>query len=141
MQENKEDIGRFIGSSYVGQCWDLIQESDFVCFINLEMQKSTGKWFLSFKRTKIRGKKDPLAVDYFNHPFVNNNGIRLEPDVNKPNPVSIISLASDLVSVDDPKPDSMARNRPKVATTASSNKSNNQKPFESIDLDGLVAAS
>ena len=43
--------------------------------------------------------------------------------------------------MDDPKPDSMARNRPKVATTASSNKSNNQKPFESIDLDGLVAAS
>lgn len=64
MQENKEDIGRFIGSSFVGTCWDLIQESDFVCFINLEMQKSTGNWYLSFKRTKIRGKKDPLAVDY-----------------------------------------------------------------------------
>ena len=75
MQENKEDIGRFIGSSYVGQCWDLIQESDFVCFINLEMQKSTGKWFLSFKRTKIRGKKDPLAVDYIK--IVNINSLEL----------------------------------------------------------------
>lgn len=66
MQENKEDVGRFIGTSFVGTCWDLIQESDWVCFINLEMQKSTGKWFLSFKRLKIRGKKDPLSVDWLN---------------------------------------------------------------------------
>lgn len=139
MQENKEDIGRFIGTAYVGTCWDLIQESDWVCFINLEMQKSTGKWFLSFKRLKIRGKKDPLAVDYFNHPFVNNNGIRLEPDVNKPEPISIISLASDLVSIDDTKSDNSARNRPKVSSV---NQKQHSKPLiKEISLDGLIKAS
>ena len=136
MQENKEDIGRFIGASFVGQCWDLIQESDWVCFINIEMQKSTGKWFLTFKRLKIRGKKDPLAVDYFNHPFVNNNGIRLEPDVNKPEPLSIISLASDLVSVDDSKQENTARIRPKIQAIAS--KQGNNSVLNEISLDTLV---
>ena len=139
MQENKEDIGRFIGSSFVGQCWDLIQESDFVCFVNLEMQRSTGKWFVSFKRTKIRGKKDPLAVDYFNHPFVNNNGIRLEPDVNKPEPLSVVSLASDLVSIDDSKIDGSARTRPTIKSVANAGKNGNV--LNAIDMSGLVKAS
>lgn len=139
MQENKEDIGRFVGVQYVGQCWDLIQESDWVCFINLEMQKSTGKWFLSFKRMKIRGKKDPLSVDYFNHPFVNNNGIRLEPDVNKPEPVSVVSLASDLVSIEDPKPENTARIRPQIKSISENSKNNSV--LKEIDLNGLVRAS
>ncbi len=143
MQDNKEDIGRFIGNSYIGQCWDLVQESDWVCFINLEMQKSTGKWFLSFKRTKIRGKKDPLALDYFNHPFVNNNGIRLEPDVNKPEPISVISLASDLVSIDD-TPSTMvgsARKRPAIKDPKENK--NKTKSVENIqvDIEDLLKAS
>lgn len=133
MQDNKEDIGRFIGNSYIGQCWDLVQESDWVCFINLEMQKSTGKWFLSFKRTKIRGKQDPLALDYFNHPFVNNNGIRLEPDVNKPEPISVISLASDLISIDD-TPDAMVGSARKRPTTNDNNKKKT-KSVETIQVD------
>jgi len=142
MQENKEDVGRFIGTSFVGTCWDLIQESDWVCFINLEMQKSTGKWFLSFKRLKIRGKKDPLSIDYFNHPFVNNNGIRLEPDVNKPEPLSVVSLASDLVSVDDTAkvPENNARIRPTITSAASSGNKNNSV-LKEISLNGLVKAS
>lgn len=139
MQENKEDIGRFIGSSFVGQCWDLIQESDWVCFVNLEMQKSTGKWFVSFKRTKIRGKKDAMAVDYFNHPFVNNNGIRLEPDVNQPEPVSIISLASDLVSIDDRETETNARVRPQVKQIAGAGAKANM--IQDIDMNGLLKAS
>jgi hypothetical protein len=136
MQENKEDIGRFIGASFVGQCWDLIQESDWVCFVNLEMQKSTGKWFLSFKRLKIRGKKDPLAVDYFNHPFVNNNGIRLEPDVTKERCVSIMSIASDLVSIDDAKESTHLR--PKIGSSSNDNRVGNKSVLQSIDLSGLA---
>lgn len=139
MQDGKEDIGRFIGASYVGQCWDLIQESDFVCFINLEMQKSTGKWYLSFKRTKIRGKKDPMAVDYFNHPFVNNNGIRLQPDVMLDKPVSIMSIASDLVSIDDVQTDTPVR--PKVNSIAGGQpRIGNKSVLQAIDLTGLVTA-
>ncbi len=139
MSENKEDVARFIGSAYVGQCWDLIQESDFVCFVNLEMQKSTGKWFVSFKRTKIRGKKDPMAVDYFNHPFVNNNGIRLEPDVNQPEPISIVSLASDLVSIDDQQTDTGARTRPQIKQVGGAGSKSNV--LQDIDIEGLLKAS
>lgn len=139
MEDNKEDVGRFIGNSYVGQCWDLIQTSDWVCFINLEMQKSTGKWFLSVKCTKQRGKRDPFAVTYFNHPFHNNNGIRLEPDVNKPEPISVISLASDLVSIDDSNMDGSARKRPKA-------NDKQEKPKYSastveVDMEDLLKAS
>ena len=143
MQENKEDIGRFIGTAFVGQCWDLIQESDWVAFINLEMQKSTGKWFLSFKRLKIRGKKDPMAVEYFNHPFVESNSIRLAPDVDKPEPLSIISLASDLVSIEENNVSnngSNARQRPKVDKFGASSSRNN-KDFDIVDMDGLLKAS
>lgn len=143
MQDSKEDIGRFIGNSYIGQCWDLVQEADWVCFINLEMQKSTGKWFLSFKRTKIRGKQDPLALDYFNHPFVNNNGIRLEPDVNKPEPISVVSLASDLVSIDDNPEHGIgsARKRPKVDDPKKPNKKMKSVEMIQVDVEDLLAAS
>lgn len=140
MQENKEDIGRFIGNQYVGQCWDLIQEATWVCFVNLEMQKSTGKWFLSFKRTKIRGKKDLTAADYFNHPFSNDNGIRLEPDVNKPEPISVISLASDLVNIDDSNMEYNGKKRPKVSDVVNQGRKSIKK-FEEISLDGLIKAS
>jgi len=140
MQENKEDIGRFLGASFVGSCWDLIQESDWVCGINLEMQKSTGKWFLSFKRLKIRGKKDPLAVDYFNHPFVNNNGIRLEPDVNKPDPISVISLASDLVSIDDARTEVQNRGSARVRPNVNGPSINNSS-ITPVSMEGLLKAS
>ena len=63
----------------------------------------------------------------------------MEPDVNKPNPISIISLASDLVSIDDPKPDSMARNRPKISS-GSSKPVGGVTVLESISIDGLVKA-
>jgi len=137
MRDNKEDIGRFIGSSFVGNCFNLIQECDWVAFVNLEMQKSTGKWYLSFKRCKIRGKIDPLAVDYFNHPFVNNNGIRLEPDVDKPQTVSIMALASDLVSIDDNKLDSGTQIRPRI-NNMSKNNAPNKSVINAIDLTGLM---
>lgn len=101
MRENKQDVAQFIGTSSVGVSWDLIEESDWVGLINLELQKSTNKLFLTFKRLKIRGKKDALAVDYFNHPFVNEKNIRLASDVDKERPLSVISLATDLESIDE----------------------------------------
>ena len=101
MRESKQDVARFVGSSSIGNAWDIIEDSDWVCLINLELQKSTQQLFLTFKRLKIRGKKIPLSIDYFNHPFTNSKNIRLEPDVDKPNPISVISLANDLESIDE----------------------------------------
>lgn len=101
MRESKQDVARFVGSSSIGNAWDIIEDSDWVCLINLEMQKSTGKLFLTFKRLKMRGKPELNAVDYFNHPFVNAKNIRLETDVDKESTVSIISLATDLESIEE----------------------------------------
>ena len=101
MRDNKQDVARFVGSSSIGNAWDIIEDSDWVALINPELQKSTQRQFLTFKRLKIRGKKLPFAIDYFNHPFVNAKNIRLETDVDKPEPISIISLANDLESINE----------------------------------------
>lgn len=101
MRDNKQDVARFVGTSSIGNAWDIIEDSDWVCLINLEMQKSTQRLFLTFKRLKIRGKKIGVANDYFNHPFTNAKNIRLEPDVDKDSCISIISLANDLESIDE----------------------------------------
>ena len=103
MRESKQDVARFVGSSSIGNAWDIIEDSDWVCLINLEMQKSTQRLFLTFKRLKIRGKKMPMATDYFNHPFTNAKNIRLESDVDKEGCLSIMSLANDLESIEEEK--------------------------------------
>lgn len=101
MRDSKQDVARFVGTSSIGNAWDIIEDSDWVCLINLELQKSSQRLFLTFKRLKIRGKKIPMASDYFNHPFVNAKNIRLEPDVDKESTISIMSLANDLESIDE----------------------------------------
>ena len=103
MRESKQDVARFVGTSSIGNAWDIIEDSDWVCLINLEMQKSTQRLFLTFKRLKIRGKKIPMASDYFNHPFTNAKNIRLESDVDKDGCISIMSLANDLESIEEEK--------------------------------------
>lgn len=105
MRDSKQDVARFVGSSSIGNAWDIIEDSDWVCLINLELQKSTQRLFLTFKRLKIRGKKIPMASDYFNHPFTNAKNIRLEPDVDKESTISIMSLANDLESIDEEEND------------------------------------
>ena len=63
MREDKADLARFVGSSNIANCWDIVEDSDWMAVINLEMRKSDQKLFLTIKRVKIRGKKDPMGVD------------------------------------------------------------------------------
>lgn len=142
MRESKQDVARFVGSSSIGNSWDIIEDSDWVCLINLEMQKSTNQLFLTFKRLKMRGKKSiDNTVDYFNHPFTNEKNIRLMPDVDLDTPVSIISLATDLESIDEQNELRSVKKEhlpaSKVATEARSQKILNT--IKAIQLDGLVA--
>lgn len=106
MRECKQDVARFVGSSSIGNAWDIIEDSDWVCLINPEIQISTGQKFLTFKRLKIRGKADipeggGNPVDYFNHPFEIDRGIKLQTDVDKDHTVSLMSLATDLESIEE----------------------------------------
>lgn len=100
-RDGKEDVARFVGTSSIGNSWEIAEDADWICLINLEKQKSSGQTYLTFKRLKIRGKSDRTAVDYFNHPFTNEKNIRLEVDIDKEKPVSIISIASDLESIEE----------------------------------------
>lgn len=106
MKEGKADLIRFIGNSDIGGAWSVIEEADWVCIVSLERQLSTGKLYLSFKRTKQRaGAKsaEAFASDYFNHPFSTHSEMRLETDLDKEGTVSIISIASDIEAVDQSK--------------------------------------
>ena len=140
MRDNKQDVAQFIGASSVGNCWNIIEESDWVGLINPELQKSTGRLFLTFKRLKIRGKKDPFAVDYFNHPFVNEKNIRLDTDVDKEKPLSIMSLSNDLQSISDKELENISKSRPKVSLSSSEN-TNGKSVLNAIDLSGIIKAS
>jgi hypothetical protein len=101
MRDGKKDLIRFVGNSDIGGAWSVIEESDWVAIINLEKHVKTGKLYLTIKRTKNRsGKTDVAAMDYFNHPFTNDRSLKLMTDVDKDGSVSILSLSSDLDSVD-----------------------------------------
>lgn len=99
MRDDKADLAKFLGTTAVSESYGLIFEADWVALVNLEKRKSDDKWFLTFNRLKIRGKQDPSAVTYFNHPFADRKRIRLETDVDKEGILSVISLASDLESI------------------------------------------
>ena len=99
MRDDKADLAKFLGTTAVSESYGLIVEADWVALVNLEKRRSDDQWFLTFNRLKIRGKQDPLAVTYFNHPFVDAKRIRLETDVDKDKVLSVVSLASDLESI------------------------------------------
>lgn len=124
MREGKQDLIRFVGNSDIGGAWGVIEESDWVAIINLEQHVRTDQVYLTIKRTKNRcGRNDLTASDYFNHPFTNGRTIKLETDVEKDASVSIMSLATDLTSVDISKEEENdAQNRPKISIRSSSNR-------------------
>lgn len=101
MKDDKSDLLRLVGSSDIGGAWAVVEESDFVAAINLERHKKDGRLYLSIKCTKNRcGSTDKSVASYFNHPFIDVHEMRLETDLDKEGSLSIMSLATDLESVD-----------------------------------------
>ena len=141
MRDDKTDLAKFLGSTAVAESYGLIFEADWVALVNLEKRKSDDKWFLTFNRLKIRGKQDPTAVTYFNHPFADTKRIRLDTDVDKPDTISVVSLASDLESIsqDDNKLQVAPRldGRKQMSASAIS-KSHSASILDSIDINGIV---
>lgn len=147
MRDNKADLAKFLGTTAVAESYGLIYEADWVALVNLEKRKSDNKWFLTFNRLKIRGKQDPFAVTYFNHPFSDEKRIRLQPDVDMPQSISVVSLASDLESI--AQEDAYSNNVSRKYTQPSSPYSNQYGNLESfskktvnarrsMDINGLV---
>ena len=99
MMSNKEDLARFLGRGNVGTAWEIIENADFSCIINIERKKNTNQYYLTFKRIKIR-YRDNYEVSYFNHPFEIGNRIRLIEDIYLEHSLSEDSLATDFEGVD-----------------------------------------
>ena len=99
MQNNKEDLARFLGRSNVGSAWEVVENADWVCIINVEKKRETGQYYLTFKRVKIR-YKNISDLGYFNHPFDGENRMRLIDDIELGKSISEDSLVSDFDGVD-----------------------------------------
>lgn len=113
MTQSKEDLTKYMGSTNVANCWDLIENSDWVCIINIEKKKDTGQYFLTFKRTKIRYGDKAEGYTYFNQPFANGDKIALMEDVCLPKSLAINSLASNPIPMEEER--KKKRRKKKVA--------------------------
>lgn len=98
MQANKSDLARLLGRGQVGSAWEVIENADFACIINVEKKRSTGQYYLTFKRIKIRYRQ-ATDMGYFNHPFDSNNRMRLVDDIGLDHSLSEDSLATDFDAV------------------------------------------
>ena len=99
LQGGKEDLGRFLGRGNIAESWDILENRDWACILNVEIERSTGKRYLTIKEIKKR-YKSYTDITYFNHPFEEGSTIKLIEDVNMEKSVSKISIASDLTSAD-----------------------------------------
>lgn len=97
--DNKQDLARFLGRGNTGSAWEVNENVDWQCIVNVEQKRSTGDFYLTFKRTKIR-YREKSHLSYFNHPFVKGgNKIQLVDDIDYPSPISELSLAEDFDGV------------------------------------------
>lgn len=96
LQRGKEDVGRLLSSSNVGESFLMIENTDFACIINREYKASSNTAYYTFKEIKARSKSNSgdEIITYFAHP-VSSNGIRLVEDLNFKKPASLLSLAQD----------------------------------------------
>lgn len=138
MRDDKADLAKFIGTTAVSESYGLIFEADWVALINLEKRKSDEQWFLTFNRLKIRGKQDPSAITYFNHPFADAKRIRLATDVELERTISVVSLASDLESIDT-REDRLDTTENKYVTSGSIVAANHASSIlQTLDLSNVV---
>ena len=108
IQNKKEDVTRLVGRDGISSSWEIIENSDVVIIINQEVKADTGEVFLTFKLLKRRYKSSEedeklKRLDYFNHPYEVGNTIKLIDDIDMPGSISLYSLATQFVSLEETK--------------------------------------
>lgn len=108
MEAKKEDLAKLIGRDGVGDAWELVENSDWLCILNQEIKMSTNQLFMTFKLLKRRyfsseDSEELRRLNYFNHPYEIGNDIRLLDDVGLDKPLSIALLGNDLVGAEQQK--------------------------------------
>lgn len=108
LQAKKEDVTRLVGRDAVATAWEIIENSDWVCVINPEVKADTEDLFMVFKLLKRRYRSVEESetlrrLDYFAHPFTPGNEIRLIDDSENDQPLSLESLSTKFVPVEQEK--------------------------------------
>lgn len=129
MESGKEDLTRYLGRSNIADAWDLFENVDWCCILNVEIERSSGNRFLTFKELKKR-YRSMTDITYFNHPFVEGSTIMLVNDVELDKSVSKTSLSSNMYGM----PEQQKKSVPALNQFVNSNISTNQFG----DLDSLV---
>ena len=106
LQAKKEDVTRLVGRDAIAGAWEIIENSDVVIIINPEVKSDTNDLYLTFKLLKRRYRSSEedeklRRLEYFNHPFEPDNGIKLIDDIEFDKPLSLESLSTKFEAVDD----------------------------------------
>ena len=99
LQANKEDVTRLVGRDGIANAWELLENSDFCCIINPEIQVETNRNYMTFKMLKRRYRSTEEDIrlkrlDYFNQPFEEGNDIKLMEDFDLPHSLALESLST-----------------------------------------------
>ena len=109
MNKQKVDVAKLLGAGNVANCWDLIENSDWVCIINIEKHPVEKDYYLAFKLVKIRYADSSNSVTYFNHPFADGDKIRLIDDYKLEESLSLKTLVPDII--EEPKDKKRKKNK------------------------------
>ena len=106
IQAKKEDVTRLIGRDGVAGAWEIIENSDVVIIINQEIKTDTGDMYMTFKLLKRRYRSSEESeklrkLEYFNHPYDRENGIKLLDDFDLDKPLSLTSLATQFIGAEE----------------------------------------
>lgn len=91
-REGKLNIVTMLGAQYIGESYWIEKAATHSAYIMLENHPVTHQLYLGYKRGKTRGRVDP-EWPHFYHEI--HNGLCLEYDIDKPQPISRKSLTVD----------------------------------------------
>lgn len=135
LQAKKEDVTRLVGRDGVAGAWEIIENCDWVCVINQEVKADTEDLYLTFKllKRRYRSSEDDeklRRLEYFNHPYEPGNSIRLMDDYDLPKSLSLLSLATQFMALEENK-----RGKKNVMEREKKEKSTMALEFEPFDFE------
>ena len=96
VQKGKENLGKLLTSSNVGESYLMIENTDHAFTIYKEYKTTSDTYYMTFNEIKARSKKTGNNIRYFAHPFKRGNTARLVEDKNLKQHVSLFSLDEDM---------------------------------------------
>jgi replicative DNA helicase len=96
LKKNKTDPLKELGTSQIGESVKLVDNSDVIISIHKKPNPLTGELMISYNKLKMRGKPAKDDIDYFTHPFEDENSMKLKPDINLAKSLSVIEVGNGL---------------------------------------------